>query len=460
MAIDYQAERLPMGDSEWASLLHAIEMSQPSDETDWVEHKARLDPSTKAGGAALAKGIVAFANRQPEQAGRWLGGYGLIVVGLEPGNVLGTPAIDPAALHDQVDRYLAPPAPAWDSSQHVYKGQNVLVVTIAPPRYGDRIAVVSKDGTDVINGHIYVRRAGKSEPARHEDLRRLEARYIAGDRAMVEIEVDVDSERPVSRIGHDPDWLDEWISAERNRLLAPLTPPEPNPLSSILGRNIAGLDSSLYTTNRNIMGNFGIVEHEETRSEDEFRAEVDAYLESAAAKLPAALDDLRAHHASEHQFVVNNLGKRNYKNLEVAVYIEGDVFGVDYEGEVPDLNEIAGKPPREWGPWTSVPTNSALRALDLIGHQPVLPYVPSPTSYAPRPHIENGGSVRIVFPSFDLRPGESWALDDVLLYAGEGMTGATRVTWTATATNVDAVAEGKATLMIADEPIDVTGHLR
>jgi hypothetical protein len=72
MAIDYDAERLPMGDKEWAVLLHAIEMSQPSDETSWLEHKASLDPATKAGGAGLAKGIVAFANRMPDQAARWL----------------------------------------------------------------------------------------------------------------------------------------------------------------------------------------------------------------------------------------------------------------------------------------------------------------------------------------------------------------------------------------------------
>jgi hypothetical protein len=325
---------------------------------------------------------------------------------------------------------------------------------------GDRIAVVSKDGSDVVNGHIYVRRAGKSEPARHEDLRRLETRYADADRAAVEIEVIVDGDQPVSRIAYDADWLDEWISTERSRLLAPLAPPKPSVLPPGLARSISGLDSSIFEANLRAMKSFGVVEHDETRSEDEFRAEVEAYLDIAAATLPEALDALRAHHASAHRFVVNNLGKRNYKDLEVVIHIEGAVFGVEDEVDIPDLDELAGKPPRAWGPWTSVGRNSPLRALDLMGTQPVLPYVPGPVSYAPRPHIENSGSVRMVFPFFDLRPGESWMLDEVLLYADETMSGETRVAWSATATNVDAVAEGETTLAISDEPANVASDLR
>ncbi|SFA86985.1 Putative DNA-binding domain-containing protein [Nocardioides alpinus] len=455
MAINYSAERLPMGDGEWAALLSAVEASQASDETDWLEHKAGLDPSTKAGGAALAKGIVAFANRAPDQAARWLGGYGLIVVGLEPGHVQGTLAIDPAALHDQIDRYLAPPAPSWDSSQHNYGGQNVLVVTVAPPRYGDPIAVLSKDGTDVINGHIYVRRAGKSEPARHEDLRRLEARLLAGDRSSVEILVEP-SGPAVARIAYEPDWIDQWINAERERLLAPLAPPAANDKFASLGRGLAGLESKNFGLGKGTLSALGVVEHEESRSEGEFRDQVEAYLTRAAEALPAALEALRSHHASEHEFVVHNNSTRNYKDLKVQVHIEGAVFGTEYPDDIPDLTELAGKPPREWGPWTEFPKNP------LFGQDfavPMMPHFNSP-GFSPSPQIENGGSVTVTFPTFNLRPGESFVLEPISLYADERMTGSTRVTWSATATNVDAVAEGETALTISDAPVVVTSHLR
>lgn len=453
MAINYPADRLPMGDVAWATLLGAIEASQPTDETDWLEHKAGLDPSTKPGGAALAKAIVAFANRAQEQAERWLGGYGLVVVGLEPGNVPGTPPIDPAVLHDQIDRYLAPPAPLWDSTQHVYKGQNVLVVTVAPPRPGDPIALASKDGADVVNGHIYVRRAGKSEPAKHEDLRRLEARLLAGGASTsIDIRVEAAGDPAISRIWYPVGWIDRWTNRERARLLEPLKPSPPkDDLVSLVfsGRGFVG--PGLLTGAAGGLGSLG-TKHDEDRTEDEFRAQVAAYLELAEERLPQALDALRSHYASELVLIVHNNSTRNFKDLKVRLHVEGDVSAADWAEDLPDLAEVAGEPPRKWGPWTDHP---------FFGRSFSVPSMPSfdMPNFTPRPEIENGGSVAITFPVFNLRPGESHPLDDVLLYADEVMTGTTRCTWTATATNVDAVAEGDFSLAISNDPVDVTEHL-
>lgn len=185
MAINFDTSGLPpRGTVGWHELFDAVKVALPGDENQWVEFKANVDPSTKAGAATIAKSIVAFANRDPDNAANWLGGHAVILVGLEPGNVVGAPEIDPADLHNKVNALLGPPPPKWDATPVTYEGKHVIAITVDPPRQGDPIAVIGKSSGEVVDGHVYVRQVGKSERATSADIRRLVIRGQAADRSI------------------------------------------------------------------------------------------------------------------------------------------------------------------------------------------------------------------------------------------------------------------------------------
>lgn len=137
----------------------------------------------------LAKAIVAFANRDVTRAARHLGGRALVVIGLEPGNLVGAPMIDPAELHNAIQPYLADGAPGWDVQYVPYKNKRVLIVTVNAPQPGDPIHCIGKDGEKVRDGEVYVRNVGQSAPAKSAGLRMLSARLLARSGAGLKVDM-------------------------------------------------------------------------------------------------------------------------------------------------------------------------------------------------------------------------------------------------------------------------------
>ncbi len=142
--IEYDTTKAPKGHLGRQRLLDAIYKASDADENEWVEFKAGVDPSTKAGYAHIARAIVAFANRDPARAQRWMDGYAYVIVGLEPGNAPGAVAVDPADIHDGVNALIAAPAPGWDLEYTTYDKTQVLVITVEPPKPGDPIHCIGK----------------------------------------------------------------------------------------------------------------------------------------------------------------------------------------------------------------------------------------------------------------------------------------------------------------------------
>ncbi|WP_173034047.1 hypothetical protein [Phytohabitans flavus] len=79
-----------------------------TDEARWIEWKGTLDLSSAAGQHHLVRQIQGFANRDPDFAARWAGGYAYLIVGAEPG--VGQPAgvstVDAATLEPQLGKWL------------------------------------------------------------------------------------------------------------------------------------------------------------------------------------------------------------------------------------------------------------------------------------------------------------------------------------------------------------------
>lgn len=463
--IDYDVSVAPVGVLGIQRLLDAIEKGHPNDESEWVEFKADLDPNTKDGAAAIAKAIVAFANRDPDHAQRWCGGHAYIVVGLAPGNLAGAPEIDPAVLHDKVNALIASPPPHWDPMPVTYKSKHVIVITVVPPKRGDAIACIGKSSGDVVDGNVYVRVPGKSERAKSADMRRLSARLAPVSETLQGIVVN--ARGTIASVDYPEEWVTWWIDAEERVLLAPLAPkpePKPDPLTALRSTSL-GLSIEMPAFNKIgpiLRAGAGLssqaerlydslnVKHEEERTEEEYRAEVESYLDHCREHLPGALDTIRANEARPVIFSITNNTGRNYTAVEVKLHIEGDVFGYRWVEKFQGWTKYVGARPRLWGPWTEKRA-SALNLFD--GYSRIQMPSSPPQSFVsrPQPRIENGGSVSITCLPVDLRPRQSESLLTVNLVGDRTVAADVRVTWSATATDVDGLLTDQLTVPLADE---------
>ena len=449
--LDFDASRLPTGALGWAAFFAAVEAAAPEDENQWLEFKAAVDPAGPEGAATLAKAIVAFSNRRVEVAQKWLGGHAIVLVGIEPGSVPGAAILDPAVIHDRVGRLIADPAPAWDCAYHDYRGRSVLVLTVDPPRDGDPIHCIGKSSGSVENGQIYVRRPGKSDRAKSEDIRALSLRLLPQRSLRLEVGARVDG--GVRRCVWPDDWLESWLSAERSRLLAPMDRAlKPGirldvSLASVLRarQNLEGLSKQALRA----------VTEPEDREPYGYRQEVEDYLSNCRSQLDDAPARAAARALDATTWTLTNLTDHNLEAVEVKVHVEGEVEAFEkafYFG----LADMAPEPPRLWGPR---PSQAALQH-QVLRARPSR-YEPPATTEAPKPIVRNGGSVFIDFPGRTLRPRATVTLGDQhVLVIAPAFAGPVRCTWTATATNISGVAEGECTLPVADDPIDIGGLLR
>lgn len=470
--IDFDTSQYPAGALGWHGLLEAIENASPGDELEWIEFKANLDLRQKVDRPVLAKAIVAFANRDVARAAQHFGGRGLIVIGLEPGNLVGAPEIDPAELHDAVQPYLAEPAPRWDVQYLTFRGKPVLVVTVSAPQPGDPIHCIAKDGDKVRDGYVYVRNVGKSAPAKSADLRMLSTRLLTQTGPGLDVEVIADAGDGVPLFEYPVDWVDRWVDAERGRLMAPLMPPPPEPPVDprlragglgAFGRSESLLNQISATAHLPDLAasrsNPFHIKHEEERTEEAYAAEVEEYLEKCRQQLPKAIKTLRVALTPAVVFRVRNRTDANFERLEVHVHVEGDVTAFGGRAEFRGLSTHRPRAPRIWGPWTE----SRVPAINTPDYSHLIPSRISSAPYVPPPGptIVNGGSADITFQPVDLRPHATEDLDDgILLLAGPSLDSDISCTWTATATNMDGRAEGTFTIPLRPRRADLSEYLR
>ncbi|MEV7431453.1 ATP-binding protein [Nocardioides sp. NPDC092400] len=470
MAIDYDTSALPKGTIGWTSLLTAVEDAHLNDENQWIEFKANLDPTTVNGRFAVAKAIVAFANRDPKVAAKWLAGHAIIVVGLEPGNLTGSREVDPADLYNNINQLLAAPAPAWDPTPVTYKGEHVLIITVDPPHQGDPIACIGKNSGDAIDGHIYVRKQGKSERATSADIRRLSARLSNAGKTISGISIEHGT-GTIPVIDYPDTWLDDWLRAEERRLLAPLDPPPASrPVTDaelkalgISRKIIADYAAQADKAAAAMAATLGTVTHEESRSEEEYRAEVTVYLEDCRRHLVEAFEDLRSTAATEITLSITNQTNQNYEQTFVELHFDGDVYGYEYDAEFANLADYLPDAPRPWGPWTENRLLAGMRMPDL-GSLYSAPSSSFDTLRAgdpwPSPTIRNDGSVTVTCVPVHLYPVSTTDLITLRLIAKAPYAEPVSVTWTATAANVDGKIKGSFTIPVAGATVDIADVLK
>jgi hypothetical protein len=165
---------------ELAMLVEAVLNASENDESDWIEWKSGLDLGEKGTQGTIARHILGMANRRPEHAARYAAGCGYIIVGAEPGRCAGVAEVDPAVLSQGVHPYVGAEGPGSAAHYVNRDGASVLVVSVEPPRSGDRICTLRKEFPRYLAGTVFVRRQGSTGQAGPDDIRALEDRFAAG----------------------------------------------------------------------------------------------------------------------------------------------------------------------------------------------------------------------------------------------------------------------------------------
>lgn len=474
MALDLDVSRPLRGIEARRDLVRAVVVAHPGDESEWLEWKSDLDLTTKQGCFHVAKAILGMANRPVEVAARACGGYGYIVVGVEPENLAGVLMPDPSQWIELVEVYLRGEAtPPWEWTIVPAHGKDVLVVTVDPPQDGDPLWPLRKEINSYRSGTLFVRKPGKTEPALAEDVDALGRRLLAGTSQLPQLLVEVVGDVPVPWVVGDMvrDNIAAWVESERNRRMtaAYAIEDERNRPARTLDASDQvnlGLSGSAFlaeqakwqkvASNMQKIAASGALsrylDQPDERTLEEYETEVDQW----AAKLAEpALNDLlrrycKAGYGLVHLRVVNN-STQYLPGVEVRLHI--DFERAKGFAKVPDGDRLP-KAPRPFGEAKPGPlsTNLPLSALS----SPVVPTISAfdPT-YLRDTNIEDG-SIKVTLDTGDLRPTASYDGDDFYIFLpARPADGSLHATWTATVQNRDGVIEGQLTVPVQEEPTEV-----
>ena len=151
--------------SDLARLTEAVLGADPNDEHDWIEWKRRLDLTTTSAQEHIAKHVLGMGNRMVATAAGHMGGYGYILIGVEPGSITGVDTLDPTKLTDAILRYVGTDGPRWNAEYVGVDGHTVLVVVVRPPRHGDPVHTLRHRLAQHEPGRVLVRRIGQTNEA-------------------------------------------------------------------------------------------------------------------------------------------------------------------------------------------------------------------------------------------------------------------------------------------------------
>ena len=476
MALELDVSRPLRGIDGRRDLVRAIVAANQSDETDWLEWKTDLDLNRKAGCFHVAKAILGMANRPVDVAARTCGGYGYVTVGVEPGNLTGVVVPDPSQWIDRVEPYLkGENAPAWDWTIVPVDGPDVLVVTIDPPQDGDPAWPLRKEFESYRSGVVFVRKAGKTEPALADDIDALGRRMLAGGSQLPPLLVEVIGDVPVPwLVGAEvQENVAVWVQGVRARHLAAAQAVEEErnrPAQTLAAADrldnlgLAGGGfmreqakwQKVAADLQNVTSRLSAMSQFQDEPDERTLADYTDELDSWAGKLAEpALNDLLRRYCTQgnglvHLRVTNN-STQYLAGVEVRLHIEFE-RAKGFE-DVPDGDHLP-KAPWPFGKTKPGPLNSG---SFLAGMQ--RPLIPNIRDYSPAQfrdtHIEDG-SIHLTFDAGELRPTATVDGDEFYIFLPvRPPDGLLHVTWTATVEQRDGVIEGHLTIPVQEDPIDV-----
>ena len=425
--------RRPVRPGEWRAVVEAVFQASPNDEQTWLEWKSTLDLRSKRDLATVAsKAIIAMANRDPDEAALTVGGIGIIVIGVEPGSVLGVTPVDNADLDQIISLYVGTDGPLWRPYWDQYQGKAILIIEVASPQWGDPPHAFRKALDPINDGQVFVRKKARSVPPDHKDVLRLAQRYAAKRQGNeLDISVVVSYPLPLSRCTWTEDNLESLIGAQRDYLMAPLLKER--------ARRMGVRSTSIFVP----------LTVPERRTEDAYEAEVEAYLGQLRASWPTVMREAAALLIPAPEFKAVNQTDRNFRALEVKVTAAGAADAVECKpnADEPSLLDLLPKAPRIWGP----------ESLDfgLVRHSPLDARFLSAVPML-RTSVERDGGFTLTFPPVDLRPRQTRVLERnwAVLIPVE-RPDPVIAEWTATSVNADGRASGQLTMTFGGPDVNL-----
>lgn len=187
MALKIDTARAIRTQDQLVALVRAVAGASAGDESRAVEWKSSFpDLLHEAASFAIARAILGMANRPVEVARTTFEGVGYVVVGAEPGEISGQTLPDNADLLTAIGRYAGRSFPLWDPRSVQVDDREVLVITVEPPRAGQRIALLQRGyqppgkSSLVPEGTIFIRHPGATDRATRLDIEALQDRLIEG----------------------------------------------------------------------------------------------------------------------------------------------------------------------------------------------------------------------------------------------------------------------------------------
>ena len=479
MTLNFDSQHLPQSLPDWDRLVTACGQPDDTIETHYLERKGPLDLTTALHRFATARAILAFANRDLDAAAPFFDGHALLLIGIaKDGQIIGIPRIEDHELLKALKPYLGAEdkSPRWQPRRHrVSDTHDVLIIDVDTPRPGDPIYTLRKPfgergGADA--GAVFTRPSTESEPASSEAIEMLSRRLVARTK---EFSVSVAlNEDAITRYTYETAFLDPILRREVDRYWrAANPPPPPDPAKELAGgltKPFAGLASAQIKALSGLgklggpSGDFDPQHpleqrHEETRTKEEFRAELEAWTEKVRQAFPDFAHDVLAYRQPAALFEVTNTCGRFLEDLEVEVHIAGDVIQHPKPSDVTDVFTQLPRHPRKWGPWFT--QRPGLTNWIPASNFPSVPRFPRPNST----DFHNSGSVTATLTLAELRPGRSHTFtdvdnhDDIVLLTRDLDMNSATVTVRATARGIDdeyrtAFAQPVTTTL------DLTDHLK
>lgn len=429
---------------ELCALVRAIRDAPSSEmEQDWIEWKAAEKLLASSCLGEIARLVIGFANRSPEEAARIVGGCAYLLIGVEPGRLASAEVIDSAQLGQGLELYLGTDGPQWRPDYVEVDGNTVLVVTVEAPRRGDRIHMLLKEyqkGDEEKSkkksypaGTVFVRKNGRTvHPPDPATMNMLQDRLL--DRN-VQVEVDVSlspgSAATIVAFDANPDRIRAWLDRERRRLLASVEAEEnlrdKNRWAQQFIPGIAGIRTG------------SIVGTGDRRLPEEYRDEVDKYLVQAEIQLPARARALAVEKVAPTLEVwVTNGTDHNFQDVQVEIIFMGPVAGYVDQREIwKDVDFPTA--PNIYGTETSFES-----MINYVGLRR-----PSESALDRGWANNTPGRCRIQFQPINLRPRYSVRLPSFRLLAEPEAAGTTLTgVWYATSTSADGVKEGQLSVLV------------
>ena len=438
-------------------LIEAVVEAEPVDEAEWIEWKSRLDLRGNAGQFSVGKAVLGIANRLPDEAAQWFGGYGYVLVGVQPAGVVGVDAVDQAVLRPGVDAYTGGgDGPRWSPEWLRTDGGMVLVVVVDPPRWGDRIWALrrtygAKDGGRL--GTVFVRRGSETAPVTDAQLAQLERR--SRERAPSPLSLQV------AAVGGPLAWFDpadvraqieavveQAVTGERETSRAVLEGPPPDPRDPMVGGDPRRtIEEMLEATTEHFAQQMAGV-WKDRRSWPQYEEQLGQWAKSLrAALIIRFVHDYHDAGNGRLDVVVTNPTGRHLHDVEFTVELPPGVIAF---ADVPEASDEIPSPPLRWG--RDVVNLSFDLESDLASKWSRFrpPFVGQHFAVTDpyEPEITEG---RVVFPMGSLRQRDHVGARPVWLQLRSDEP--IDVRWTVRSPDLDDAVEGSLQLDVASAPV-------